>query len=48
MADRGERRNKGKEKRREKKKHPYKSGGKFRLGDIELKESAKGKIKKKN
>lgn len=29
-----ERRNKGKDKRREKKKHPYKKGGRFRSGGV--------------
>ena len=37
------RRNKRKEKFRERKKHPYKSGGKYRTGDIDLKESQKRK-----
>ncbi len=32
-----EQRNKRKDKRREKKKHPYKSGGKFRTGQVSLK-----------
>jgi hypothetical protein len=31
-----EKRNKGKDKRREKKKHPYKQGGKFRGSEIKL------------
>jgi len=30
----GDKRNKGKDKKREKKKHPYKKGGKFRSADI--------------
>ncbi|MCR4327360.1 MAG: hypothetical protein NUV46_02145 [Nanoarchaeota archaeon] len=46
MADRGEKRNKRKEKLKEKKKHPYKSGGIFRTGEIELRVSEKSKKKK--
>ncbi|NCN51670.1 hypothetical protein GW931_01530 [archaeon] len=46
--DSEERRNKKKDKLREKKKHPYKTGGKFRLGNIKMKESADKKKKKKN
>ncbi len=48
MRDAGERRNKKKDKLREKKKHPYKTGGKFRLGNIEMKESSQKKKNKKN
>ena len=33
----GDKRNKGKNKLREKKKHPYKVGGKFRSTDIKVK-----------
>jgi len=39
-----ERRNKGKDKRREKKKHPYKSGGKYRSQNLgKASENDKGK-----
>jgi len=48
VRDSGERRNKRKDKLREKKKHPYKTGGKFRLGNITLRESLEKKKKKKN
>jgi len=41
-------RNKRKSKLKEKKKHPYKVGGKFRLGNINLKKSQKKKKIKKN
>jgi hypothetical protein len=33
----GDKRNKSKDKKREKKKHPYKKGGRFRSTDIKLK-----------
>jgi len=45
MADRGERRNKKKDKLLEKKKHPYKTGGRSRTGDVKLRESEKKKKK---
>ncbi len=41
-------RNKRKGKLKEKKKHPYKVGGKFRLGNINLKKSQKKKKMGKN
>jgi hypothetical protein len=31
-----EKRNKGKNKRRENRKHPYRKGGKFRVGEIKV------------
>ena len=34
-----ERRNKGKDKRRERKKHPYRAGGKFRTIELESKKN---------
>jgi len=36
-----ERRNKRKDKKRERKKHPYKQGGKYRAANISLKNSRK-------
>jgi len=41
-------RNKVKDKLKEMKKHPYKTGGQFRLGNIKLRESVQSKKKKKN
>lgn len=48
VRDTGERRNKKKDKLKEKKKHPYKTGGTFRIGNISLRESPQTKKKKKN
>ncbi len=41
--DRGERRNKWKDKKQEKKKHPYKLGGRFRSSDIKSQSFSEGK-----
>ena len=43
MGDYGfpQKRRKGKDKRRDKKKHPYKKGGKFRASGVKEKESKK-------
>ncbi len=41
------RRNKGRDKLREKKKHPYKSGGQFRSGDVKLRNAEDRPMKKK-
>ena len=38
----GERRNKGKDKRREKRKHPYRVGGKHRSDNISMNDEKKG------
>lgn len=44
MGDYGypEKRRKGKDKRREKKKNPYKKGGKYRSDNVDVKKSNKG------
>lgn len=42
------RRSKKKDKFREKKKHPYKSGGRFRVGNVKLRDSQQITKKKKN
>jgi len=39
VRDSGERRNKKKNKLREKKKHPYKTGGRFRTNNFKIKKS---------
>lgn len=46
MVERGEKRNKRKGKLQEKKKHPYKSGGIFRTGEVQLRISEKAQKKK--
>ena len=44
--DNGDKRNKRKTKFKEKKKHPYKSGGRLRTSEINLKKSQEKKNKK--